>query len=252
MSFQEFYFNGKFFLPSPHITLISMIFISIYLWIVPSTNQVDSFGDTMPLSPLEKAYHEIVSALATPSESHDVLSMQLDTYSCSPWFGSWDSRDPLSEIFPTDEIIFEVMSLDETPWNDAHHHSSFLPSLIEIPSCLEAFFSHNPIHPLQTPILVHEVLSKGSMGNITTTMPIDISIKTGIVEKIHIGVSCSPYEIRIYTDLFKEFCNVFAWSYEKILGIDIVIVVHEIPTYPDAKPIHKRLYSHASQEGRCY
>jgi hypothetical protein len=73
------------------------------------------------------------------SESHTVFSMNLDTYVPSPWLGSWDSPDPLNETFPTDESIIEVMSLDETPWNDLHHRSSFLPSLDEMPSCLEAF-----------------------------------------------------------------------------------------------------------------
>lgn len=101
------------------------------------------------------------------------------------------------------------MSLDETPWNDIHHCSSFLLSLSEIPSCLESFVSYNPTCPLQTLVLVHEVLSKGNMGNITATMPLDICIKPGIVENIHIGVSCSPNEIKVFIDFFKEFCDVF-------------------------------------------
>jgi hypothetical protein len=45
----------------------------------------------------------------------------------------------------------------------------------------------------------------------------------------------------IYTKLFKEFQDVFAWSYEEIPGIDPRIVKHEIRTYPDAKPIQQRL-----------
>jgi len=118
------------------------------------------------------------------SESHVVFSMSLDTYVPSLWLGSWDSIDPLNKIFPTNESIIEVMSLDETPWNSLHHRSSFLPSLGEMPSCLEAFVSHFPTHPLQTQVLVHEVPSEGNMGNITTTMPLDISIKPRIIEKL--------------------------------------------------------------------
>jgi hypothetical protein len=41
--------------------------------------------------------------------------------------------------------------------------------------------------------------------------------------------------------LFKEFRDIFAWSYEEMLGIDPIIVVHEIKTYPGAKTIRKRL-----------
>jgi hypothetical protein len=72
-------------------------------------------------------------------------------------------------------------------------------------------------------------------------MPIDISVKPGIVEHVHIGASCSPEEIVTYTSLFKEFRDIFAWSYEEMPGIDPAIVVHEIKTYPRAKPVWQRL-----------
>ena len=41
--------------------------------------------------------------------------------------------------------------------------------------------------------------------------------------------------------LFKEFIDVFSWTYEEIPGIDPFIVVHEIKTYPGAKPVQKKL-----------
>ena len=44
-------------------------------------------------------------------------------------------------------------------------------------------------------------------------------------------------EIQTYKALFQEFHDVFAWSYEEMPGIDPAIVVHEIKTYPDAKPV---------------
>lgn len=75
------------------------------------------------------------------------------------------------------------------------------------------------------------------MGNITTTMPIDVSIKPGIFENIHIVVFCYPDDIRVYIDLFKEFHNVFTWSYKEMSGIDPNIMVHEIPMYPNAKVV---------------
>jgi hypothetical protein len=46
-----------------------------------------------------------------------------------------------------------------------------------------------------------------------------------------------PDEIVTYTSLFKEFRDIFAWSYEEMPGIDPAIVIHEIKTYPGAKPI---------------
>ena len=41
----------------------------------------------------------------------------------------------------------------------------------------------------------------------------------------------------IYINLFKEFRDVFDWSYEEMLGIDPHIVEHEIRTYLDDKPV---------------
>ena len=79
------------------------------------------------------------------------------------------------------------------------------------------------------------------MGVISPTIPIDIFVKPGIVEHIHIGSSCSEEEIRTLTSLFKEFRDVFAWSYEEMPGIDPSIVIHEIQTYPHTKPVRQKL-----------
>jgi hypothetical protein len=57
------------------------------------------------------------------------------------------------------------------------------------------------------------------------------------MENIFVGADYSPEEIQIYTDLFKEFRDVFSWSYEEMPGIDPKIVEHEITTYPNAKPV---------------
>jgi hypothetical protein len=50
---------------------------------------------------------------------------------------------------------------------------------------------------------------KGNMETIAEMIPIDISRTPGIVENVFVGADCSPEEIQIYTDLFKEFCDVF-------------------------------------------
>ena len=75
------------------------------------------------------------------------------------------------------------------------------------------------------------------MGNISTTIVIDILIKEGVVEKINLGANCTPDEVASYTALFKEFRDVFTWSYEEMLGIDPSIIVLKIKTYLGAKPV---------------
>jgi hypothetical protein len=86
-----------------------------------------------------------------------------------------------------------------------------------------------------------DVLYEGNLGNISPTIPLDILIKPGIVENVHIGASFSSDEIRTYKALFQEFCDVFAWSYEEMPGNVPDIVVHEIKTYTDTKPIQQTL-----------
>lgn len=61
------------------------------------------------------------------------------------------------------------------------------------------------------------------------------------MENIHIGESYSPEEIELYIVLFIEFHDIFAWSYEEIPRINPQFIIHEIKTYPGAKPVRKRL-----------
>jgi hypothetical protein len=132
--------------------------------------------------------------------------------------------------------------MEYTPWDDGHH-------------CFILFLEQHTIENYQqisTPLTVvvistifestHNVFSEGNLRNISPTIPLDISIKPGIVKNFHIGASCSSDEVVTYTSLFKEFCDIFAWSYEEMSGIDPDIVIHEIKTYPDAKPIRQRLH----------
>ena len=78
---------------------------------------------------------------------------------------------------------------------------------------------------------------EGNFSNITQTIPIDKSVKPSVIEHVHLGENYSPSEVEIYTDLFKEFCDASAWIYEEMLGINPSIIVHDIKTYPDAKPV---------------
>jgi hypothetical protein len=93
-----------------------------------------------------------------------------------------------------------------------------------------------PINPLAT----HEVYAKGNMETIAEIILINISRSPGVMENVFVGADCSPGEIQIYTDLFKEFCSVFPWSYKEMPGIDPKIVEHEITTYLDAKPVRQK------------
>ena len=67
-------------------------------------------------------------------------------------------------------------------------------------------------------------------------------MKPDISEHIQIGQNSSPSKVQLYTTFFKEFRDVFTWTYEEIPGIDPSIFVHEIETYPSAKPVLHKLW----------
>ena len=140
-------------------------------------------------------------------------------------------------MFHTDEIIHEFLSIDKLPWDDLHHRSSFLSELDKFENNFSSIFTADYVKELQSPISITNLDSEVNLGNISSTIPIDISVKPGIIENIHIGASCTLDKISTYKSLFQEFCDIFAWSYEEMPGIDPNIVIHEIKAYPDAKPV---------------
>ena len=62
----------------------------------------------------------------------------------------------------------------------------------------------------QYPILTQATLSEGNLGNITSTILIDISEKPSVMEHNHLGQTSSSTKIITYMALFKEFHDVFA------------------------------------------
>jgi hypothetical protein len=99
-------------IPPPFFASINMIptFVrqtpeSYDPWIVPRSGDCLRYDDRIPLSLVELAYQAI--QLETPSP---------------PSLGD-TSPDLFHVIFPTDEMIMEVMYMEDNPWDDAHHHS---------------------------------------------------------------------------------------------------------------------------------
>jgi hypothetical protein len=131
----------------------------------------------VPLSLVELAYQAIQSETSSP---HSLLDMSLY---------------PFHVVFHTDDMIIKIMSMEDTPWDDGHHRSILFlePETIE---------SYQRISNLSTvaifpyvPQPTHNVLYEGNLGNISPTIPLDISIKLGVVENVHIGASCSVDEV---------------------------------------------------------
>jgi hypothetical protein len=154
--------------------------------------------------------------------------------------------DSLDLVFPSNEAIIESFTSPNRPWGDLHHISYFLLELrrIEVGEFTLTMTGDRSCHinPLATTIVYVE----GNMETIVEMIPVDISRTPGVMENILVGADYSPEEIRIYTYLFKEFCDVFSWSYEEMPRIDPRIVEHEIMTYPNAKLVRAEASSSQS------
>jgi hypothetical protein len=99
-------------IPPPFVASINMISTSVREtptsydpWIVPDPGDYLLYGKKMPLSPVESTYQAIQSTTpSTPSRGDS-------------------SPNLFHVIFPMDEMIMSVMSMEDTPWDDGHHRS---------------------------------------------------------------------------------------------------------------------------------
>jgi hypothetical protein len=184
--------------PHPFFTSINMISTSFHVtpmsydpWMVPNPGDHLRYGDEMPLSSVESAYQAIqLTTLSTPS------------------LGDL-SPDPFYVIFPMDEMIMSVMSMEDTPWDDGHDRSILFLEQHTIEG-------YQWISTLLTIVIIstilestHDLFYEGNLSNISPTIPLDISIKPRIVKNVHIGASCSHDQVVTYKSLFQEFCDVF-------------------------------------------
>ena len=147
------------------------------------------------------------------------------------------AHDFLDDVFPSDEAIIEAIFGVELPWEELRHRSYFLPDLnhMEHENFMEVLIKNigSPVVPLSSPGQMYD----GNMANLSPTIPINISRDPGKIDNVYIGEECSHAEIQEYTELFKEFHDIFAWSYDEMSGIEPHIVEHEIKTYPNVNPI---------------
>jgi hypothetical protein len=175
---KDFSLMGTFPIPPlyiPHLFIASINMISIVPhklsmssnpWIVPGLGDHFRFDDAMPLIPVESAYQAIQSS--TPSTT------SLDEL----------SHDPFHVIFPTDEMIMSIM--EDTPWDDGHHRSILFLEQHTLENYQRISTLSTIVVISMVPMITHDVFAEGKLSNISPTIHIDISIKPGIVENVHI------------------------------------------------------------------
>jgi hypothetical protein len=81
--------------------------------------EFDLLCDTIPLSLFEASHDAIQSTSPSLDDQHLLAS---DTYLFPSWLDSLSSTFKyILWIFPLNESIMEMISIDEVPWDENHH-----------------------------------------------------------------------------------------------------------------------------------
>jgi hypothetical protein len=98
---------------------------------------------------------------------------------------------------------------------------------------LESSFSSSDVRNKETH---KEEESKRKVGG-------TISLNLGTFESpkmVNLGAQCSNEEKAKFTELLREFQDVFAWSYEDLRSFDLALIQHANPIMEGIKPIRKK------------
>jgi hypothetical protein len=104
-------------------------------------------------------------------------------------------------------------------------------------------------------VLISQLMNNVIANNNEETPPTEERLVKPIkeeIESVNIGTNDEPKMMQIgknltsfekdeFIALLQEFQEVFAWSYEDMLGIDTDIVQHSIPTDPTFRPVKQKL-----------
>ena len=59
-------------------------------------------------------------------------------------------------------------------------------------------------------------------------------------KNVYISVTCTEEEKEKFIDLFKEFKDIFAWSYSDLRGFDPGVIQHAIPIKENFHPVRQK------------
>uniref|UniRef100_A0A2N9F0S4 Uncharacterized protein n=1 Tax=Fagus sylvatica TaxID=28930 RepID=A0A2N9F0S4_FAGSY len=86
-----------------------------------------------------------------------------------------------------------------------------------------------------------EKQDEGSKPNIEELEIINLAEEREEPKEVKIGTRFTAEQREAFITLLREFCEIFAWSYQDMPGLDTDIVVHKIPLKPECKPVKQAL-----------
>jgi hypothetical protein len=78
----------------------------------------------------------------------------------------------------------------------------------------------------------------------SSSCPLHETVNLGTLEnprKVNLGKTISKEERKAYLKLFRQYQDVFAWSYRDLKTYDTRIIQHIIPLKPEVKPFQQKL-----------
>jgi len=100
-------------------------------------------------------------------------------------------------------MIMSIVSVEDTPWDTGHHRSILFLEQHTIKGYQQLLTPSTIVIIYTIPESTHDMFYEGNLSNISPTIPLDISIKPGVVENVHIVASCSNDEVVTYKSLFQ-------------------------------------------------
>ena len=94
---------------------------------------------------------------------------------------------------------------------------------------------------------LEDIFDSNDLPRKSKMQPLNAAIEEcniGTIDKpkiIKLSASLPPDQKPKYIDLFKEFQDVFAWSYEDLKSYDSSVIQHIIPLKPNQKPFKQKL-----------
>ena len=107
---------------------------------------------------------------------------------------------------------------------------------------------HNKYPKGLTPLESNFSSSDASKNSFTPENPIrkvddTIRVNIGSIEdpkNVYISITCTEEENKQFIDLFKEFKDIFAWSYADLRGFDPGVIQHAIRIKEDFHPVRQK------------
>jgi hypothetical protein len=109
---------------------------------------------------------------------------------------------------------------------------------------------------LETPFDLKEQFKEPQKEKTCISCPLHETVNLGTPENpkcVNIDKTISKEEMKAYLKLFRQYQDVFAWSYKDLKMYDTHIIQHTIPLKPEMKPFQQKLRKyHPSLEPLMY